>query len=270
MTGLAPTDPAPAALEFDRIRLVYRTAAGPLPAIADVSLRVAPGSFVSVLGPSGCGKSTLLKVAAGLLPPSGGEARLAGSRVAGPRRDVGIVFQQPMLLPWRHVLDNVLVPARAQGLAMAPARARAEALLAMVGLGGFERAYPHELSGGMQQRAGLARALVHEPAMLLMDEPFAALDALNRERMAIELLEFWSRGPRRSVLFITHGIQEAAFLSDRILVLSGRPARVVDEIAVDLPRPRTLDTMLLPGFAALCDRLRRLLFAAAAGEARAA
>ncbi len=248
------------ALEFDAVRLSYRTAAGVLPAIADVTLSVEQGSFVSILGPSGCGKSTLLKIAAGLLPASGGAVRLGGTPVAAPRRDVGMVFQQPTLLPWRNVLDNVLVPARAQGLEMGAARARALDLIALVGLKGFERAYPHELSGGMQQRAGLARAFVHEPAMLLMDEPFAALDALNRERMAMELLEFWSRS-RRSVLFVTHGIQEAVFLSDRVVVLSERPAVVVEDIAIDLPRPRNLDTMLLPEFHTLCDRLRRQLYA---------
>jgi NitT/TauT family transport system ATP-binding protein len=251
------------ALDFQGVRLSYRTATGVLPAIADVTLSVAQGSFVSILGPSGCGKSTLLKIAAGLLPASGGAVRLAGTPVVAPRRDVGMVFQQPTLLPWRNVLDNVLVPARAQGLDMAAARARALELIALVGLKGFERAYPHELSGGMQQRAGLARAFVHEPAMLLMDEPFAALDALNRERMAMELLEFWSRS-RRSVLFVTHGIQEAVFLSDRVVVLCERPARVVEDIAIDLPRPRNLDTMLQPTFHALCDRLRRQLYAQAA------
>lgn len=252
-----------AALAFEKVRLTYRTANGILPAVEQVSLGVAPGAFVSVLGPSGCGKSTLLRMAAGLLPPSAGRVLLGGTPVAGPRRDVGVVFQQPTLLPWRSVLDNVLLPARAQGLEARAARARALDLVAMVGLKGFEAAYPHELSGGMQQRAGLARALVHEPAVLLMDEPFAALDALNRERMALELLEFWSRA-RRSVLFVTHGIQEAVFLSDWVVVLSARPARVVEQIEIDLPRPRTLDTMLLPAFSTLCDRLRRHLFAAAA------
>jgi NitT/TauT family transport system ATP-binding protein len=251
-----------AALDFDRVRLTYRTAAGVLPAVEDVSLSVAPGAFVSVLGPSGCGKSTLLKMAAGLLPVSGGTVRLGGEAVTGPRSDVGVVFQQPLLLPWRSVMDNVLLPARAQGLPMAAARERAKELIAMVGLRGFESAHPHELSGGMQQRAGLARALLHEPSVLLMDEPFAALDALNRERMALELLEFWARA-RRSVLFVTHGIQEAVFLSDRVVVLSARPARVVEQIEIDLPRPRSLETMLLPGFSVLCDRLRRLLYAAA-------
>ncbi|WP_270936473.1 ABC transporter ATP-binding protein [Falsiroseomonas oryzae] len=260
--------PASAAVEFDAVRLTYRTATGVLPAIEEVSLAAAPGSFVSILGPSGCGKSTLLKIAAGLLPPSAGRVQLAGEVVRGPRRDVGIVFQQPTLLPWQTVLDNVLVPARSQGLDMRAARSRAMDLIALVGLAGFEKAYPHELSGGMQQRAGLARAFVHEPAVLLMDEPFAALDALNRERMALELLEFWSRS-RRTVLFVTHGIQEAVFLSDRVVVLSNRPARVVEDIAIPLPRPRTLDTMLMPDFTLLCDRLRRNLFAASGAAGRA-
>lgn len=254
-----------AGLVFDEVRLTYRTAKGVLPAVERVSLDIASGSFVSLLGPSGCGKSTLLKVAAGLLPPTAGRVLLSGSEVRGPRRDVGVVFQAPTLMPWRTVLDNILLPARAQGLDARATRARANDLLTLVGLDGFGGAYPHELSGGMQQRAGLARALVHEPAILLMDEPFAALDALNRERMALELLEFWSRA-RRTVLFVTHGIQEAVFLSDRVVVLSNRPARIVEDIVVDLPRPRTLDTMMLPAFSALCDRLRRQLFAAAREE----
>jgi NitT/TauT family transport system ATP-binding protein len=261
----AAPPPATPALAFADVRLTYRTATGVLPAIADFSLDVAQGSFVSVLGPSGCGKSTLLKMAAGLLPPSAGRVQLGGDLVTGPRRDVGVVFQQPTLLPWQTVLDNVLVPARSQGLDMAKARQRAAELISLVGLAGFEKAFPHELSGGMQQRAGLARAFVHEPEVLLMDEPFAALDALNRERMALELLEFWSRS-RRTVLFVTHGIQEAVFLSDRVVVLSNRPARVIEDLTIDLPRPRTLDTMLLPEFTALCDRLRRRLFAASGAE----
>ena len=243
------------------LSVVYHTAKGSLTAIETLDLAIDRGSFVSVLGPSGCGKSTLLKIVAGLMPASSGTVQVGGVPVTGPRRDVGVVFQQPTLLPWRTVVDNVLVPARTLGLDPVPARARALDLIKLVRLSGFEQSYPHELSGGMQQRVGLARALLHEPDVLLMDEPFAALDALSREKMALELLDFWSRS-RRTVLFITHGIQEAVFLSDRVVLLSPRPAQVLEDIAIDLPRPRTLETLVDPAFVAYCDQLRRALFAA--------
>ena len=255
----------PAAIEITGLSVVYRAAKGPLTAIAALDLTIERGSFVSVLGPSGCGKSTLLKILAGLMPASAGMVRVCGEAVTGPRRDVGVVFQQPTLLPWRTVLDNILVPARTLRLDRTAARRRALNLIELVRLSGFEHSYPHELSGGMQQRVGLARALVHEPNVLLMDEPFAALDALSREKMALELLDFWSRS-RRTVLFITHSIQEAVFLSDRVVLLSPRPAHVLVDIAIDLPRPRTLETLVLPRFAAYGDQLRRALFAASGEE----
>ena len=249
------------ALAFQGVRVVYNTAAGPIPAVEDLTLSVPAGTFLSILGPSGCGKSTLIKVAAGLLAPSAGEAAIGGARVAGPRPDVGIVFQQPTLLPWKTVEDNILVPVRARGGDMHAARARAHELIALVKLTGFERNYPHELSGGMQQRVALARALMHDPPVLVMDEPFAALDALTREQMMLELQRLWSHS-RKTVLFVTHSIQEAVFLSDRVVVLSPRPARLTTDLAIDLPCPRTLATMTKPGFAAACDRLRQELYAA--------
>jgi NitT/TauT family transport system ATP-binding protein len=247
------------ALAFDGLDVVYNTAAGKIPAVGGLSLHVPQGTFLSILGPSGCGKSTLIKVAAGLLPPSRGEVSVAGSRVTAPHPDVGIVFQQPTLLPWKTVEDNILVPVRARGGNRDEAGARARELIALVKLSGFERNYPHELSGGMQQRVALARALMHDPPVLVMDEPFAALDALTREQMMLELQRLWSVA-RKTVLFVTHSIQEAVFLSDRVVVLSPRPARITTDIEIALPRPRTLATMMEPAFATACDALRQELY----------
>ena len=248
---------AGAALSLRQLGLTYGTSRGPLPALGPLSLEVADGEFVAVLGPSGCGKSTLLKILSGLLPPSGGEARLDGAPIDGPRRDVGIVFQQPTLLPWKTVRDNVLVPVRVLGLYSPEYRRKADELIEMVGLGQFADHYPHELSGGMQQRVAIARGLIHEPRLLLMDEPFAALDALTREQMTIELQTIWER-TKKSVVFITHSIQEAAFMADRIVVLSTRPGRIVHVETVELARPRGIESMSAPAFVAICDRLRRL------------
>jgi NitT/TauT family transport system ATP-binding protein len=222
-----------------------------------MDLEVADGEFVAVLGPSGCGKSTLLKVLSGLLLPSQGEARLGGVPIDRPRQDVGIVFQQPTLLPWKSVRENVLMPIRVLGIYSPEYRRKADELIDMVGLGQFADHYPHELSGGMQQRVAIARGLIHEPKLLLMDEPFAALDALTREQMVVELQAIWER-TRKSVVFITHSIQEAAFMADRIVVLSSRPGRIIHVETVGLPRPRSLDSMAAPEFVAICDRLRRL------------
>jgi NitT/TauT family transport system ATP-binding protein len=237
------------------LRLVYETSRGPLTALDGLSFGLAKGEFVSVLGPSGCGKSTLLKLVTGLLRPTAGRISLAGAPVAGPRPDVGIVFQQPTLLPWRTVLDNVLVPIRARGQPVASHRDRALALIDLVGLSAFARHYPHELSGGMQQRVGLARGLVHDPELLLMDEPFAALDAMTRETMSDELQRIWMTAGK-SVLFITHSIPEAVYLSDRIIVMGPRPGRVIDAVTVDVPRPRTLETMAAPRFNEISTYLR--------------
>lgn len=237
------------------VSLIYKTTRGPLTALEDLSLQVAPGEFVAVLGPSGCGKSTLLKLASGLLPASSGNIMLDGTPVNGPRPDVGIVFQQATLLPWKSVIENVLVPIRAMKLPVSDYRDKAMDLLKLVQLDKFASHYPGELSGGMQQRVAVARGLVHDPALLLMDEPFAALDAMTREHMMIELQRIWA-STRKSVLFITHSIQEAVFLADRIVVMSGRPGRVVEEIKVDLPRPRTADTLGVPRFVDIANHLR--------------
>ncbi len=244
-------------LAIEGVRLVYDTSRGPLVALDGLDLQVGRREFVSVLGPSGCGKSTLLKLVTGLLPPSAGRITLAGAAVRGPRPDVGIVFQQPTLLPWRNVLNNVLVPIRARGASVRAHRDKALELLKLVKLDAFARHYPHELSGGMQQRVGIARGLVHDPALLLMDEPFAALDAMTRETMMDELQQIWMSTPT-SILFITHSIPEAVYLSDRVAVMGPRPGRIVETVAVDLPRPRGLETMADPGFIELTTHLRSL------------
>ncbi|MGE0717538.1 MAG: ABC transporter ATP-binding protein [Alphaproteobacteria bacterium] len=249
------TAPAPAYLDARNVTLTYRTKRGLLTALQNLSLAVGRHEFVSVIGPSGCGKSTLLKAISGLLPISAGTIALGGMPVDGPRPQVGIVFQAPTLLPWKTVIENVLVPARAMRLDMARYCEKAMDLLRLVGLEPFAGNYPHELSGGMQQRVGLARGLIHDPDILLMDEPFAALDAITRENMGAELQRLWMT-TGKSVLFITHHIPEAVFLSDRVIILSNRPAHVINEIAVDLPRPRTLATMADPRFAAMCNDLR--------------
>ena len=246
---------APAILSAESLSLVYPTRRGAITALEALDLSIRRGEFYSLIGPSGCGKSSLLKVAAGLLPQSAGSITLGGSPVTGPRREVGVVFQRPTLFPWKTVRDNVLLPAQTLGLDMAAARERAGELVGLVGLDRFADNYPSELSGGMQQRVGIARALVHDPEVLLMDEPFAALDALTREHMMIELQDIWMT-TGKSVLFITHSIPEAVFLSDRVAVMSARPGRIIREHDVALGRPRDLATMAEPGFNELCGELR--------------
>jgi NitT/TauT family transport system ATP-binding protein len=224
-------------------------------ALDRIDFDVADGEFVTLVGPSGCGKSTLLQILAGILPPTQGQIVLKGSPVTGPRREVGVVFQEPVLLPWLKVIDNVLLPAVVHKLDRDKYRARAIELLALVKLQGFENRYPYELSGGMQQRVAIARALLNDPAMILMDEPFGALDAMTREEMNLELLAIWARS-KKTVVLITHSIQEAVFLSDRVVVLSGRPGRVVDVVDIDLPRPRTFQMLSAPEFGEAANRLR--------------
>ncbi len=247
----------PAMLDVRGLGVTYASSRGAFKAVENFSLSVGQGEFVSVLGPSGCGKSTVLSIVAGLLKATTGEVRIAGTPVIGPRRDVGVVFQQANLLPWKSVIDNILLPITAMRLPMAQYRPRAEQLLEFVKLTKFRDHYPHELSGGMQQRVGIARALVHDPQLLLMDEPFAALDAMTRERMAVELQHVWS-GTDKSVMFITHSIPEAVMLSDRVVVMSPVPGRVVEEVRIDLDRPRTVETMAQPRFAEACTYLRKL------------
>ncbi|PLQ00221.1 ABC transporter ATP-binding protein [Cupriavidus pauculus] len=245
-----------AALSIRGVGLTYPTRAGQTEALEDVDVDIGEGEFVALLGPSGCGKSTLLRLAAGLLAPTRGRIALNGHPINGPSRSSGVVFQKPSLLPWKTVRENVLLPARTQGLDLARAKARADQLLELVGLTAFAGNYPFELSGGMQQRVGIARMLLPDPALLLMDEPFAALDALSRETLTFALQDIWSV-QRKSVLFITHSIPEAVFLADRILVMSPRPGRIVESLHNPLARPRSVDTFDDPEFTALTQRLRR-------------
>jgi len=227
-------------------------------ALASINLTIKDGEFLTVVGPSGCGKSTLLKVLGGLTEITRGEALLNGSPIVGPRRDIGVVFQSPTLLPWRTVLDNVMLPIHVLGLDRTEGEERARGLIEMVGLTGFEMKYPNELSGGMQQRVAISRALVHQPALLLMDEPFGALDALTREAMNTELQRIWME-TRRTIFLITHSITEAVFLGDRVAVMTPRPGKLAEHIDVDLPRPRSLDIMTSPRFGELVTRIRGLL-----------
>ena len=228
-------------------------------AISDASFDVMPGELVSLVGPSGCGKSTLLKILAGLLPHDSGEVKIGSAEHAfDPSRDVGMVFQAPLLLKWRRILENVLLPAEILGLPQKESRERAKNLLALVGLSGYEEKYPYELSGGMQQRAAIARALVHDPKLVLMDEPFGALDALTREKMNLELLRIWKEAGK-TIVFVTHGISEAVFLGTRVVVLTAGPARMADNFQVTLPHPRTLDLKTQEQFGQYCRRVYRLL-----------
>ena len=229
------------------------------PAILDASFDVLPGELVSLVGPSGCGKSTLLKILAGLIPHDGGEVRIgSATHPFDPARDVGMVFQAPLLLKWRRILENVLLPAEILGVPAKAARERARELLRLVGLEGYEKKYPYELSGGMQQRAAIARALVHDPKLVLMDEPFGALDALTREKMNLELLRIWKEAGK-TIVFVTHGISEAVFLGTRVVVLTAGPARMADNFEVDLPHPRALDMKTQVRFGDYTRRVYRLL-----------
>ena len=250
-------------LEFDDLGKTYAARdGGVVQALSSVSFTVPRGGFISILGPSGCGKSTLLKIALGVVPHDGGEVRIAGRRVHGPQLGAGMVFQTASLPPWRRVMDNVLLPIEVLGLKRRDYEDKARALLAMAGLTGFERKYPHELSGGMQQRVSICRALIHNPELLLMDEPFGALDALTREVLQTELLRIWAE-THKTVLFVTHSIDEAVLLSDRVVVMSSRPGRVVDDITIDLPRPRAATSRSLPEFQNYAQHLRRQLGVAA-------
>ncbi|MFA4914036.1 MAG: ABC transporter ATP-binding protein [Burkholderiaceae bacterium] len=243
-------------LHAQDVSVTYKTRKGVIEALSQVSISVADGEFVTLLGPSGCGKSTLLKLAAGLLRPSTGHICVAGQRTEQPSREIGVAFQKPTLLPWRTVLDNVLLPSETVGQKTPAAIERAHALLDLVGLADFAENYPNELSGGMQQRVGLARMLQRDPKLLLMDEPFAALDAMTRETLTLELQRIWMRD-QKSVLFITHSIPEAVLLSDRVLVMSARPGRIVEDFRVDIARPRSLDTLTEPAFVQATRHLRR-------------
>lgn len=244
-------------IRVTHVRKTYGSGRATVPALDDVSLQVDAGEFVSLLGPSGCGKSTLLMLMAGLLQPTTGEIEIARHRVTRPVRDVGIVFQTPTLLPWRTVIQNVLLQTQVRHWSTNSYRPVARSLLEGLGLSEFEDAYPSALSGGMQQRVSIARALIHDPSLLLMDEPFGALDALTRDQMNIDLQDRWLQS-HQTVVFVTHDITEAVMLSDRVLVMSGRPATVDHDITIELPRPRRLAIRESQQFNEYTRRIRQI------------
>jgi NitT/TauT family transport system ATP-binding protein len=256
-------------IRLQGISQVFRSRDGArVAALDDVDLSVASEQFACIVGPSGCGKSTLLRLVAGLIAPTRGTIEVGGRRVDGPREDVGIVFQKPTLFPWASVLENVLMPLKLMGRPTASHRQRAMDLLEMVGLGGFETRLPGELSGGMQQRAAICRALIHDPPILLMDEPFGALDALTREEMTLELLSIWQER-RKTIVFVTHSITEAVLLADKVVVMSARPGRIVSDLDVALPRPRSFAQEGLPEFQAVAASVRASIFSRRKGGADA-
>ena len=232
---------------IDRVAKVYQTATGPVHALGPVDLAIQRGEFVAIVGPSGCGKSTLLLLTAGLLDRTAGRIAIDGSEVREPRTDVGIVFQTPALAEWRHVLGNVLLQIELRGRRVTDYRDRAERLLASVGLADFVGRYPHELSGGMQQRTAFCRALVHDPTLVLMDEPLGALDALTREQLRTDLERLWMQ-TGKTVIFVTHSITESVQLADRVVVMSPRPGQIERTVTIGLPRPRTVDVRESPEF----------------------
>jgi len=247
------------AIRFNGVGQTFATDSGPLTALESVDLSIERHQFVAVLGPSGCGKSTLLRLAAGLLAPTSGETLIHGVAVDGPHDDIGMVFQQATLLPWATVLDNVTFPAKHKnGRVFRVERERARQVIEAVGLKGFEAQLPAQLSGGMQQRVGIARALFLNPDILLMDEPFSALDALTRDAMGLELLKLWQASPK-TVLFITHSIPEAVLLADRVIVMSARPGHVIADRVVPLDRPRDETSLRAPEVQELAAELRQLL-----------
>ena len=246
-------------IALEDVSKTYATASGGgVHALDSVSLEIRDGEFVCVVGPSGCGKSTLLRLLAGLDSFEQGHLAMDGEPISGPSPRVGVVFQAANLLPWLSVRENVRLPLRVGGRHM-PAEDRVDALLAMTGLGDFGQRYPYELSGGMQQRAGICRALARDPEVLLMDEPFGALDALTRERMNLELQRIWQAN-RKTILLITHSISEAIFLADRVIVMSARPGRILKELPVNIPRPRSFDEIIShPDYKPLAREIRTLL-----------
>ncbi len=234
---------------------IYRSPRGAVPALVDITLDIAHGEFISVVGPSGCGKSTLLKLVAGLEDVSSGTLSIAGRPLKGPPDRLGVVFQRDVLLDWRTIIDNVLLTVELQGLPRARYKDQAIALLQRFGLGGFEHRFPWELSGGMRQRASICRALLADPELLLMDEPFGALDAMTRDDLNIELARIWQE-TRKTLLFITHSIAEAVFLSDRVVMMGKAPGKIVDVITIDLPRPRSLASRETKQFIDYVARIR--------------
>ena len=245
-------------ISVNEISAIYPSDNGGLHALAEISFDIYPQEFVCVLGPSGGGKSTLLRILAGLLPASEGYEVYHGEKLLGPQRDVGFIFQKANLMPWRTVLENIILPLEIAGIAKKKALSSAQEMVELVGLCGFENSLPRELSGGMAQRVAIARALVHDPDLLLLDEPFGALDALTRERMGDELLRIW-QAKQKTVVMVTHSISEALFLADRVLVLSDRPGKLRLELKVDLPRPRKENMRYTETFGSLSRQLRMMI-----------
>ena len=253
-------------IAIDGLTVTFSSKRATVTALEDIDLRVADGEFVSIAGPSGCGKSTLLKVVAGLTDASSGDVRLRGTRVQGPQREIGYVFQRAALLEWRSVRKNILLQAEMRGMPRQVAQQRCDQLIEMTGLTGFEQALPHELSGGMQQRVSLCRALLHQPRVLLMDEPFGALDALTREKMNVELHRIW-RETGTTVVLVTHSVAEAVYLANRVVVMSPRPGRIIETLDVDLPAERDYgETMERPEFIRVANRVRELLGSSSAAD----
>jgi NitT/TauT family transport system ATP-binding protein len=257
-----PAERQPLLLAMDVAKRYWTQDGDPIDALREISVGLGSGEFVSIVGPSGCGKSTLMKILGGIVPSTRGRIFYKGRAVDRAQRGMGIVFQSPVLLPWLNVLENTLLPSRVLKLKRQIAEPRARELLETVGLKGFENKYPNELSGGMQQRVGIVRSLVHDPDMLLMDEPFGALDALTRERMNLELQRVWL-ATRKTIFFITHSIPEAVFLSDRVLVMSERPGRIIAEFVIPFARPRSFDLTGTAEFGEKAIAIRHLLGATA-------
>jgi NitT/TauT family transport system ATP-binding protein len=258
----------PPLIVVEHVQKVFKSGAKTVHALDGVSFEVPEGSFVSIVGPSGCGKSTLLKIISGLVPANAGSVAIGGHPVDGPLENVGMVFQAPVLLKWRSVAANIMLPVEFARLDLPGHRDKARSLIRLVGLEGFEETPPYQLSGGMQQRVSLCRALVTDPRLLLMDEPFGALDALTRDELDLELLRICGE-KQMTVLFVTHNIQEAVFLSDSVVVMSPRPGKVIEKVAVELPRPRTLEMMSGAEFGRYTLRIRSMLASAGGKSAPA-
>lgn len=246
-------------IHIEGLAKTYPSKGGRVTALAQVDLTIRQNEFIALVGPSGCGKSTLLKLIGGLIRPSRGVVLHDGVALTRPPGDVGIVFQQAVLLEWRSVLDNVLLPAEILGIDRTNARARAKYLLNLVGLAEFERHFPRELSGGMQQRVSICRALIHNPSILLMDEPFASLDAMTREELTFELLRIWD-ADKKTVIFVTHNIIEAILLADRVVVMSPRPGRIAKVVDIALPRPRAISMEFSPQLKSYSDQIRTVIY----------
>ncbi|MGI9388298.1 MAG: ABC transporter ATP-binding protein [Methyloligellaceae bacterium] len=247
-------------IEIEGVSMTYRSKTGDdIVALRDVDVAIGHQEFVTLVGPSGCGKSTLLKLIAYLIEPTRGRLNLDGKLHTKPSRDIGIVFQDAVLLPWRNVIDNVLLPIEILGLEKQTYRTKAMELLELVGLQGFEKRMPKELSGGMQQRTAICRALIHDPSVLLMDEPFAALDAMTREELGFELMRIWDEH-KKTIVFVTHSVPEAILLADRVVVMTPRPGRIAEIIDIELSRPRTLDMEFSQAFKEYSDQVRSLIY----------